>query len=165
MRAWSVVAASLGSLAFIAAPAHSQDRSIRTALGYAFAGYLESGGGSAPLGAFVSIASTGRAGFEGDVAYHRDSEFGLTLNTFIIGVGPRFGPGSGDTRPFFHLLAGLRHDRIRGSSNTAVGGSAGGGADIPLGTNLFVHLGADFQIFFDEGTNLKTFRLAAGIAF
>jgi len=165
MRAWAVVVASLGSLALIAAPAHAQGRSIRTAIGYAFSGYLESGGGSAPLGAFVSVASTGKVGIEGDVAYHRDSESGITLNTVILGVGPRFAPGSGTAQPFLHVLGGLRYDSAFGTSNTAPGGSAGIGADIPVGSSMFLRLGADFQIFFDEGTNLKTLRLAAGIAF
>lgn len=165
MRTWTLVAASMGSLALIAAPAHAQERSIRTAIGYAFAAYLESGGGSAPLGAFVSVASTGNVGIEGDVAYHRDSESGFTLNTVILGVGPRFALGSGTAQPFLHVLGGLRYDSAFGTSNTAPGGSAGIGADIAAGSSMLVRLGVDFQIFFDEGTNLKTLRLAAGIAF
>jgi hypothetical protein len=165
MRAWPMVLGSIGSLALIAVPAQAQERSLRTSVGYAFATYLESGGGSAPLGVYLSVASTGQTGFEADIAYHRDSEFGITLNTIIVGVGPRFTPGSGTTKPFFHVLGGLRYDAVSGANNTAFGGSAGVGADIPAGSSMYFHLGADFQIFFDEGTNLKTLRLAAGIAF
>ena len=71
MRRGSAVVAMLGSLALMVPPAHAQGRSIRIGIGYAFASYLESGGGSAPSGAFASVASTGNVGFEGDVAYHR----------------------------------------------------------------------------------------------
>ena len=42
---------------------------------------------------------------------------------------------------------------------------AGGGIDIPLGSSVFFRLGADFQIFFDEGENLKTLRVTAGFSF
>jgi hypothetical protein len=165
MRASAVLIGSLGSLVLLAAPANAQGSSTRIAIGYAFAAYLESGGSTAPLGAFVSFASTRKVGIEGDVAYHRDPQLGGSVNTVIVGVGPRFAVGTGTMQPFLHVLGGLRYDSGFGTSNTAFGGSAGGGVDIPAGSSLLVRLGADFQIFFDEGTNLKTLRLAAGIAF
>lgn len=164
MRTWTFVA----SLAILAAPAGAQERP-RISIGYAFSQYLEEGGGSAPLGAYLSIASAGKVRFEADVAYHRDSEefFGETivLNTLIAGVGPRFDIGSGNTKPFLHVLGGLRRDELEGLSNTAFGGMAGLGVDIPAGSSAFVRLGADFQIFFDEGENVKTLRLTTGFAF
>jgi len=165
MRAW----AFLVFLAITATPAAAEEKRTRVSLGYAFSHYLEEGGGNAPVGAYFSVASAGRkVGFEADVAYHRDSEeiFGDTIvvNTLTAGVGPRFELGSGKARPFLHVLGALRHDRIEGESNTAFGGMAGVGVDIPAG-RVFVRLGSDFQMFFDEGTNLKTLRLNAGISF
>jgi hypothetical protein len=167
MRAWPLV---VTSLVYLAVPAAAQERRARVSLGYAFSTYLEEGGGNAPIGAYLSVASAGRAvGFEADVAYHRDSEefFAekVVLNTVIAAVGPRFELGSGNARPFLHVLGGVRYDSVEGESNTAFGGAAGGGVDIPAGSRLFVRLGADFQIFFDEGENLKTLRLALGIGF
>jgi hypothetical protein len=73
---------------------------------------------------------------------------------------PSRGPNS-----YVHVLGGLRYDTAEGESNTAYGGMAGLGVDIPAGSSLFVRLGADFQMFFDEGENLKTLRLTAGISF
>ena len=138
-------------------------------IGYAFSQYLEEGGGNAPTGVYFSVSSTKRVGFEADVAYHRDSEqfFDRTivLNTLIAGGGPRFNFGQGRARPFLHALGGVRYDRVEDVSNTAFGAIAGGGVDIPAGSSLSVRVGADFQIFYDEGANLKTLRLALGITF
>ncbi len=39
------------------------------------------------------------------------------------------------------------------------------GIDIKAGERVAVRLGADFQIFFDEGENLKTLRLGVGLTF
>ncbi len=151
---------------FVAAPAAAQDKKVRLSFGYAFSKYLEEGGGNTPLGAYLSIASIGRTvGIEADVAYHRDSEEFFTLNTVTVGLGPRFELGSAEAKPFFHALGALRYDRAEGESNTAFGGMTGGGVDIPLGPRAFFRIGADFQIFFDEGESLKTLRVTAGISF
>ncbi len=168
MRAWRLLAALP---VLVAAPlAAAQGRSVRVSIGYAFSQYLEEGGGNAPVGAYLSVASAGKTvGFEADVAYHRDSETFLdgtiVLNTVTAGIGPRFELGSGSAKPFLHLLGGLRHDSIEGESNTAYGGMAGAGVDIPAGSRVYVRFGADFEIFFDEGENLKTLRLSAGFSF
>ena len=168
MKKWWMVAvaAALG-----AAPAAAQD-GTSVSVGYAFAQYLEEGGGNAPLGVYLSIASPGKVAFDLDLAWHRDSadvfddvEGAITLNTFTAGVGPRFGFGDGSVHPFLHVLGGLRYDRVEGESNTAWGGMAGLGVDIPTGSSVAFRLGADFQIFFDEGTNLKTLRFTGGITF
>jgi len=153
-----------------AAPAAAQEKKVRVSLGYAFVHYLEEGGGNAPVGGYLSIASAGRTvGFEADLGYQRYSEefFGdnFVLNTFTATVGPRFELGSGRTKPFIHVLGGLRYDSAEGESNTAWGGMSGAGVDIPIGTSVFLRLGADFQIFFDNGENLKTLRLNAGFSF
>jgi len=153
----------------IALPATAQEGGVRVSAGYAFSQYLEQGGGNAPLGAYLSLSSKGRrVGLEGDVAYHRDSEdfFGasVTLNTVTAAIGPRLSLRGDRSRPYLHLLAGARHDRVFGESNTAFGGMAGGGVDIPAGSAFF-RLGADFQIFFDEGESAKTLRVTAGITF
>jgi len=164
MRSPAIVAVVLA----LAAPAGAQDGGVEASVGYAFSQYLEEGGGNAPLGLYVSLASKKRVGFDVDLAYHRDSEelFGetFTLHTVIGGVGPRWRFESGNTRPFLHVLGGLRYDTAEGESNTALGGMAGGGVDISAGS-VSVRLGADFQMFFDEGDNLKTLRVTAGITF
>jgi hypothetical protein len=158
---------------FVAAPAGAQDKWLRPSIGYAFAQYLEGGGGNAPVGAYLSIASIGRAvGFEGELAYHRDSRdseffYGgpFVLHTLTLGLGPRFELGSAKATPFVHVLGALRHDDGEYETNTALGGMAGGGIDIPIGSSVFFRVGADFQIFFDDGETLKTLRLTAGFSF
>jgi hypothetical protein len=61
----------------------------------------------------------------------------------------------------------VRHDRISGESNSAFGGAVGLGTDLATGGagTFKIRLGADFQIFFDEGDSVKTLRLNAGITF
>ena len=160
----------LGAVAALgAAPAAAQEDKWSASLGYAFVQYLEEDGGNAPLGIYLSLASPGKVAFDADLAWHRDSEDffdeSITLNTFTAGVGPRFWFGEGGARPFLHLLGGLRYDTVEGESNTAFGGMGGLGVDIPAGESLSIRLGADFQIFFDEGENLKTLRLSVGLSF
>jgi hypothetical protein len=36
-----------------------------------------------------------KVGIEGDIAYHRAPGLGITVNTIIFGVGPRFARGTG----------------------------------------------------------------------
>jgi hypothetical protein len=142
------------------------DEGVQASVGYSFVQYLETGGGNAPVGAFVSISGNKGLSPELDLGWQRDSEFGVTLNTFTVTAGPRFALGSSEsTRPFLHVLGGLRHDRIEGESNTSWGGFAGGGLDVRVSEGLAVRLGADFQIFFDQGENLKTLRLGVGLTF
>jgi opacity protein-like surface antigen len=171
MRKTLVVATGLiGLLAGAIVPAAAQERGVRVSLGYSFVTYLEEGGGSAPLGAFLSLAGKRNVTFELDLGWQQDSETILgekiTLNTFTATAGPQFSLGSGGkARPFLHVLGGLRHDRIEGESNTAWGGLAGGGVDIQAGQEIAVRLEADFQVFFDDGENLKTLRLGVGLTF
>jgi len=42
---------------------------------------------------------------------------------------------------------------------------AGLGVDVPAGSSVYLRLGADFQVFFDEGESVKTLRLVAGLTF
>lgn len=153
-----------------AVPVSAQEKSLRGSAGYAFATYLEEGGGSAPFGLYLSVAQTEKqVGFDVDLGYHRDAEefFGtsIVLHTIIAGVGPRFTAQAEGAKPYFHVLGGLRYDRIEGESNTAAGGMMGGGVDVPGGPTDYWRLGADFQIFFDEGENLKTLRVLVGLTF
>jgi len=64
-----------------------------------------------------------------------------------------------------HLLGGLRRDRFQGASSTSWGGMAGLGIDVNTATRVALRLGADFQIFFDHGENVKTLRLGVGLTF
>jgi opacity protein-like surface antigen len=161
---------SLVGAVVLAAPAAAAEGPVQVSLGYSFAKYLETGGGTAPVGAFLALSGRNGLSPELDLGWQRDSEKFLdetiTLNTFTAVAGPRFGfASSGAIRPFVHLLGGARHDRIQGESNTAWGGFAGGGVDIKAGDRVSVRLGADFQMFFDEGENLKTLRLGVGLTF
>jgi hypothetical protein len=167
MRAWI---SSLLLLVFAAAPAAAQEKSLRVSAGYAFLKYLEEDAGSTPLGFYLSLGTAGKkVGLELDLGYHRESDElfdePFVLNTFTAGLGPKFELGSGGTRPFVHVLGGLRYDRVEGESNTAWGGMAGLGVDVPIGSSVFLRLGADFQIFFEDGENLKALRLNAGLSF
>ncbi|PYQ17273.1 MAG: hypothetical protein DMF80_01405 [Acidobacteria bacterium] len=154
----------LVSFVMLAATAAADD--MRLSLGYAYLHYLEEGGGNTPAGAFLSFAGGGATTLELDAGYHRKSD-GATLNTFTVTAGPRFAfAGRRETAPFIHVLGGLRHDRIAGSSNTAWGGMAGAGIDVMTsGGGVALRLGADFQIFFHEGENVKTLRLGVGLTF
>ena len=79
---------------------------------------------------------------------------------------PRFAVGRTD-RPYFHLLGGARIDKVSGSSSTSWGGAGGLGIDLGTGyhASVQIRLGADFEIFFHEGENLKALRLTAGFTF
>jgi hypothetical protein len=153
----------------MAAPAAAEGP-VQVSLGYSFAQYLEEDGGNAPVGAFLALSGRNGLSPELDLGWQRDSEElfdeSITLNTFTAVAGPRYGFATeGSVRPFLHVLGGVRHDRIEDESNTAWGGFAGGGIDIKAGESLAIRLGADFQIFFDEGENFKTLRLGVGLTF
>ncbi len=143
---------------------------VQVSLGYSFVKYLETDAGSAPVGAFLALSGRKNFTLELDLGWQRDSEevFGesFTLNTFTAVAGPKvnFATG-GAVRPFVHALGGLRYDTAEGESNTSWGGVAGGGVDIKAGEKVAVRLGADFQIFFESGENLKTLRLGVGLTF
>jgi hypothetical protein len=159
-----------GILALCVPAAATAEGPLQLSVGYSFVKYLEEGGGSAPLGAFLAFSGRDRLSFELDLGWQRDSEDAfeetITLDTFTAVAGPRWGFGSSvAARPYVHLLGGVRHDRIEGESNTAWGGFAGAGVDLKTGDRVAVRLGADFQIFFDEGENLKTLRLGVGFTF
>ena len=161
---------SLVGVVALAAPASAAEGPVQVSLGYSFVQYLEEGGGSAPVGAFLALSGRNGLSLELDLGWQRDSEElfdeTITLNTFTAVAGPRFGfASSGAIRPFVHLLGGARHDRIKDESNTAWGGFAGGGIDIKAGESVAIRLGADFQMFFDEGENVKTLRLGVGLTF
>lgn len=134
-------------------------------LGYAYLKVLEDNGGNVPLGFYLSAGRSGEGtGLELDLGYHRKSADSVHLNTFTALAGPRVRMSSGG---FFHLLGGVRHDRLSGESNTAFGGAVGLGTDLASGGagTFKIRLGADFQMFFDNGEKLKTLRLNAGITF
>jgi len=155
----------LAGLVSLATAAAAQD-GAKMSLGYAYLKYLETDGGSTPTGAYLSVSGGGKTTLELDAGYHRESEEGLSLNTFTLMAGPRFSSASrGSAEPYLHLLGGVRHDRIEGESNTALGGMAGIGVDVGTSGSVAIRLGADFQLFRDEGENLKTLRLNAGLTF
>jgi hypothetical protein len=153
----------------MAAPAAAEGP-VQVSLGYSYAKYLEEDAGSAPVGAFLALSGRDGLSLELDLGWQRDSEDFLdesfTLDTFTAVAGPKFAFATGGAvKPFVHVLGGARHDRVEGESNTAWGGFAGGGVDIKAGESLAIRLGADFQIFFDEGENVKTLRLGVGLTF
>jgi hypothetical protein len=148
-----------------AAPAAAAE-GPKLSLGYAYLKYLETDGGDAPLGAYLSGWGGGRTTLELDLAWHRDKEAETTFNTFTVLAGPRFAIGRTD-RPYFHLLGGARIDKVSGSSNTSWGGAGGLGIDLGTGygSGIQIRLGADFEIFWDHGENVKALRLTAGFTF
>jgi hypothetical protein len=153
----------------LAVPAAAQGP-VQLSLGYSYVKYLEEDAGSAPVGAFLALS--GRSGLspELDLGWQRDSEDLLdesfTLNTFTAVAGPKFTFATqGAVKPFVHALGGLRYDSIEDESNTSWGFFAGGGIDIAAGGSIAVRLGADYQMFFDEGENVKTLRLGVGLTF
>ncbi|HSB61273.1 MAG TPA: hypothetical protein VLI67_06115 [Vicinamibacteria bacterium] len=158
--------AALAVAASLAVPAAAAD-GPKISLGYAFLRYLEEGGGDAPLGVYLSGWGAGRGTFELDIARHRDTDGGAALNTFTVLGGPRAGFGGRSSHPYAHALGGLRHDRFAGGSNTSYGGAAGLGIDIGPGggAGTRLRLGADFEVFFEEGESLKALRLTAGFTF
>jgi hypothetical protein len=154
----------------LAPTAGAAEGPVQVSLGYSFVKYLETDAGSAPVGAFLAISGRKNLTLELDLGWQRDSEelFGesFTLNTFTAVAGPKVSFATGGVvRPFVHVLGGLRYDTANGESNTSWGGFAGGGVDIRAGNRVSVRLGADFQIFFDQGDNLKTLRLGVGLTF
>lgn len=153
----------------LASPAHAQERSMRYSTGYAFAGYLNEDVVIAPFGLFVSGQSRDDVGLAGEVAYHHHSEdfefFDIVVNSFTAMVGPCLNSASDSPQYFAHLLFGGRYDRVEGEGSYAIGGAFGVGLDIPAGTSIFVRLGADLQLFTDEGEALKVLRLTGGVAF
>jgi hypothetical protein len=155
----------LVSLVCLAVTASAQD-GPKISVGYAYLRYLEEGDGSATVGAFVSLAGGGATALELDGGYHRDSQDGSTFETITVTAGPRFAFSSRrNAAPFMHLLGGLRRLRFQGASNTSWGGMAGLGMDVSTAARVALRLGADFQIFFDNGENVKTLRLGVGLTF
>ena len=161
---------SIAVAVVVAVPAAAEGPA-QLSVGYSYAKYLgEDDGGSAPVGAFLALSGRHGLSLEVDLGWQRDSEEllgeSLTLDTFTAVAGPRVAFASdGAVRPFLHVLGGARHDRFEGESNTAWGGFAGGGVDLQVAESVAIRLGADFQIFFDEGENLKTLRLGVGLTF
>ncbi|HUL76431.1 MAG TPA: outer membrane beta-barrel protein [Vicinamibacteria bacterium] len=172
----------LPAVLVMAAPAVAAEGPVQASFGYSFAQYLETGGGTAPVGAFLTLSGRKSVTLELDLGWQRRSDEsgaptavigvpaagsgGVTLNTFTVTAGPKFNLAmERAVKLFVHVLGGLRHDSIEFESNTAWGGFAGGGVDIKAGDRVSVRLGADFQIFFDQGENLKTLRLGVGLTF
>ena len=160
----------VGTLALAAPAIASAEGPVKLSLGYSFVTYLEEDGGSAPVGAFLALSGREGLSAELDLGWQRDSEDffdeTLTLNTFTFVAGPRYEfATSGAVRPFLHALGGGRYDRVEDESNTAWGFFAGGGVDVKLGESVALRLGVDYQMFFDDGENLKTLRLGVGFTF
>jgi hypothetical protein len=155
------------ALVCIAATASAQS-GPKFSLGYAYLKSLESGGGSAPVGGYVSLSGAGSTTLEIDGGYHREEEGGVTLKTYTVTGGPRFafGHNRGGTGPFMHILGGMRHDSVeQGASATSWGGMAGVGVDLGSSANVAIRLGADFGIFWNHGEDVKSLRLIAGLTF
>lgn len=143
------------------------DEAPKLSLGYAFLHYLESGGGNAPLGAYLSGWSASGTALEVDLGWHQKKADSVKLNTFTVLAGVRKPFGKRD-RPYVHLLGGLRHDKFGDASSTWWGGAAGAGIDLATGAakgGLHIRLGADYEMFFKNSENLKALRLTAGLTF
>ena len=165
MRSWmSIFVVTIAT----ATPVLAEDKPV-VSLGYSVATYLDGEGGAAPFGVYLTLGSPGSLGVEFDMAYHRDTiDFGrdqYTLHTTTVMVGPRFAQTSGDSRAFGRALIGGRYDMIESVDNQAWGGMVGGGVDVGLSETTFFRFGADFELFLDEGEQLKVLRLNLGLCF
>jgi hypothetical protein len=107
-----------------------------------------------------------------DLAWHKDelvvADASGTQNTFTFLGGPRFILGGKNDQPYAHLLGGARLDKLAGTSNTRWGGAAGLGVDLGTGGRsggTRFRLGADFEMFFGSGRDVKALRLTAGLTF
>jgi len=155
----------LAGFVCLAVTASAQD-GPKISVGYAYLKSLETGGGSATVGAFISLAGGGATALEIDGGYHRDKQAGSTFETFTLTAGPRFAFSSRrNSAPFMHLLGGLRRIRFQGASDNSWGGMAGLGMDVSTAGRVALRLGADFEIFFPNGNNQKALRLGVGLTF
>ena len=155
----------LASFVCLAATASAQN-GPKISVGYAYLKSLETGDGSATVGAFVSLAGGGATALELDGGYHRDTRDGSRFETFTLTAGPRFAFSSRrNSAPFMHLLGGLRRVRFPGVSKNSWGGLAGLGIDVSTASRVSLRLGADFEIFFPDGNNDKALRLGVGLTF
>jgi hypothetical protein len=170
----------VAAFVLLAAPA-SAGEGMGISIGYSYLKYLEDNGGDVPLGFYLSLAGRGKSAIELDLAYHRDVlvddvdaletklETFTALSGFKVGPTPRYGQTSG-TKPYFHILGGMRKDwlKVLGSetqSNTAWGGMTGLGVDLVFSQGFALRLAADFQMFWDDGESAKTLRFSAGFTF
>jgi hypothetical protein len=161
-RAFLIVAVLLFPAAVVRA-----EEAPKLSLGYAFLHSLETDGGNAPLGAYLSGWSSSGTALEVDLAWHRRKEGEVKLNTFTVLAGVRKPFGTRD-RPYVHLLGGLRHDKVLDESVTSWGGAAGAGIDLATSggkAGLHIRLGVDYEMFFKDGENQKALRLTAGFTF
>jgi opacity protein-like surface antigen len=62
-------------------------------------------------------------------------------------------------------LGGARYDKIESNDNWSFGFELGGGVDIGTGSSVYIRIGVDYQMFFDEGDDLKVLRANAGLSF
>src|SRR5262249_64280 len=173
----------VGALVLLAVPARAGE-GLGVSLGYSFLEYLGEQSHSTPLGFYLSLAGRGRTAIELDVGYHHDTgttvedgnTFDTKLDTFTAVAGPRFSGDSGGrygrrstARPYFHILGGLRRDRVtildQHAWTTAWGGMTGFGVDLRLGEGVALRLAADFQIFWHNGEDVKTLRFSGGFTF
>lgn len=178
MRRIALTLLVLAAAVSIAAPVAA---SPAVSIGYSWLKFLETDGGTAPLGGYISFASSQTSfGIEGDLAYHRKQDEiivlpgegqdpvvseTLKLETFTASMGPRWGIPAGDVTHYIHLLASVRHDRLEGLSGTVFGFMAGAGVDITAGGGAGLRLAGDFQMYWDEGETVKSLRLSAGFTF
>ena len=157
----------------LAAPAAAEGP-VQVSLGYSFVKYLDTGGGSAPVGAFFALSGRKSLTLELDLGWQHYSEptmstassagGSLGRNTLTVLAGPKINFATrGSAKPFVHVLGGLHYDTSE--SNTSPGGVAGGGVDIKAGKNVAVRLFGDFQLFSHRYENLEALRLGVGLSF
>ena len=178
MRRTALTLVVLAAASFIG---RSATASPALSFGYSWLKFLETDGGTAPLGGYLSVASSQDSfGLEADLGYHRKTDEIIVLppeggdpvvsetfklETFTASIGPRWGIPAGDVTHYIHVLASLRHDRFEGLSGTVFGFMVGAGVDITAGGGAGLRLAGDFQMYWDEGERVKTLRLSAGFTF
>jgi hypothetical protein len=157
-----VVLVVLALAAAMAAPASADGNKM--SIGYAYLKSLESGGGSVPLGAFLSFGPGDDSGLELDFGFHHDKD--ASSNEYTGAFGPRFPLTSGgESSVFLHAMGLAAYDRAGGSGEWAFGGMGGLGADLGFGSSAQLRLAADFRLLFHDGDNFKSLRLGIGLTF
>jgi hypothetical protein len=95
----------------------------------------------------------------------------LTVKSLFVGAGPRLAyRGRGRVEPWVHGVLGMEHFRFTQTSgvlgdNTALGGSAGGGADFYLNPHMAFRAEADWIGTRFFSVNQRHFQVVTGIVF
>ena len=104
-------------------------------------------------------------GIVGEIGWVTDSEAGVRVHGWNLGVGPRFNsrPMGGKAWPFAQVLVGVFHARGGGGSDTSFQVQPGGGVSINVGDGWGWVFQGDYRRVFFEGEGENQGRFFTGI--